>query len=454
MHSMKIEDIIKLPEGKILEFKENATSREKILNTVIAFANTSGGQIIIGVKDKTKQLVGVEDSQQLAESLANMIHDSIEPKLLPNIEVISFRNKQLLAIEIYPSALRPHYERSKGKIKSTYIRIGSTTRLADTDLLKAIERSVVVRSFDEGLCYEASCEEIDTREIAQLFAQKKELTTNDFITLGVLVKDRENLIPTVGGILLFSKNRLKYFPDAWMQVGVFEGTDKKEIVNSQEITVFLPEAVDEVLNFIKKNLRIGLKMEDTRHTEVWEIPKIALREALINAIVHSDYALRGAPIRVALFNDRIEIENSGLLLWGLTIENLKTGISKLRNPVIARVFKELGLIEQWGSGIQRMIRACEDAGLLPPLFEEIGARIRVTFFKKSISKPKTNDLEEKIIGYLKENGPSSTQEITNFLGLSKRAAINRLAQLVHKGIVVEISTSPTDPGKRYVLRDK
>jgi predicted HTH transcriptional regulator len=450
---MKIEDLIKLPEGKTLEFKENASARAKILSTVIAFANTSGGQIVIGVKDKTRQLVGVQDSQRLAESLANMIHDSVEPKLLPNIEVISFRNKQLVSIEIYPSVLRPHYERSKGKFKSSYIRIGSTTRLADADLLKTIERSTIVKSFDEELCYAANYEEIDIKEVTQLFAQKRELTTKDLITLSVFVKDRENLIPTVGGVLLFSKNRLKYFPDAWMQLGVFAGKNKEEILSSQEITTLLPESVDEAINFIKKNIRVGLKIEDVRHTEVWEIPKIALREALVNAIVHSDYALRGAPIRVAIFTDRIEIENSGLLLWGLTIEDLKTGISKLRNPVIARVFKELGLIEQWGSGIQRMIKACEEAGLYPPLFEEIGARIRVTFFKESMKKPETNDLEEKIIHYLKEKDSLSTQEITSFLGLSKRTVINRLSHLVNKGIIVEISTSPTDPGKRYMLRE-
>jgi len=111
------------------------------------------------------------------------------------------------------------------------------------------------------------------------------------------------------------------------------------------------------------------------------------------------------------------------------------------------------LIEQWGSGIQRMMKACEEAGLLQPLFEEIGPHIRVTFFKKPIKKPEITALEEKLIHYLKEKGASSTQDITHFLGLSRRTVINRLSQLVNKGIVVEISTSPTDPRKQYILRD-
>ena len=155
--------------------------------------------------------------------------------------------------------------------------------------------------------------------------------------------------------------------------------------------------------------------------------------------------MRGAPIQVAIFSDRIEIENSGLLLWGLTIEDLKTGVSKLRNPIIARAFKELDLIEQWGSDIQRMIKACEKAGLLSPLFEEIGPRIRVTFFKKPIGKQTITDLEEKIITHLKER--RMNQEIANLSGMSKRTVINNLSELVNKRIIIEISTSSTDPKK-------
>lgn len=126
---------------------------------------------MLGVKDKAKQMIGVDNPQEIAEALVNMIHDSVEPRLLPNLEVVSIRNKHLVIIEIYPSALRPHYERSKSKLKSTYIRIGSTTRSADPGLIKVIERSILPKSFDEELCYEASCEDIDVEEIAQLFAQ-------------------------------------------------------------------------------------------------------------------------------------------------------------------------------------------------------------------------------------------------------------------------------------------
>jgi ATP-dependent DNA helicase RecG len=250
---------------------------------------------------------------------------------------------------------------------------------------------------------------------------------------------------------LFSGQKLRYFSDAWIQLGVFAGTDKTTILNTQKVTSYLTEAPTDVLNFIKKNIRVGLKIEDIKHEEVWEIPKVALREAIINAIVHTDYSIKGAPIRVALFEDRIEIENSALLPWGLTFEDLKSGVSKLRNPVIARVFNELGLIEQWGSGIKRMMQACENAGLLPPSFEEIGPRIRVTFYKQKIKQPVIDSTDRQILDLFQTHETLSTKEATAYLKLSKRAVINRLAKLVDRGLIITISQNTTDPQKRYRL---
>jgi ATP-dependent DNA helicase RecG len=126
------------------------------------------------------------------------------------------------------------------------------------------------------------------------------------------------------------------------------------IVGSANITDSTVLAVDKALQFAQRNTRRALEIKDFRHQEVWEFPVVALREAIINALVHTDYAQRGAPLRLAVFCDRIEVENPGNLPPGLTIEDIRRGASKLRNRVIGRVFHELKLIEQWGSGIERM----------------------------------------------------------------------------------------------------
>lgn len=204
---------------------------------------------------------------------------------------------------------------------------------------------------------------------------------------------------------------------------------------------------------VLKTLLNSQYIEDARHQELWEIPKIALREAVINAIVHTDYSLRGNSMTIAIFDDRIEIENSAFLPWGLTFEDLKAGVSKLRNTIIARVFNELGLIEQWGSGIKRMTNACLEADLEAPYFKETGPRIRVKFYKKKVSQLIMDDLDQFIFGLLTFCGPLSPYKITSCVGISRRSVINRLSGMVDKGQIVELSQSSNDPKKKYSLKE-
>src|SRR5439155_21567804 len=149
-------------------------------------------------------------------------------------------------------------------------------------------------------------------------------------------------------------------------------------VDGAEIRTYPVTAVGEAIAFVEKHALHGADIGRVRREEHWSVPPVAVREAIINAVVHADDAQRGAPIRLAIFDDRLEIENPGLLPFGLTLEDLPRGISKLRNRVIGRVFHALGLIEQWGSGIQRMSAACHDAALAAPVFEELATRFRVT----------------------------------------------------------------------------
>jgi predicted HTH transcriptional regulator len=163
--------------------------------------------------------------------------------------------------------------------------------------------------------------------------------------------------------------------------------------------------------------------------ERWNLPSVAMREAIINAAAHADYAHRGAPIRLSIFDDRLEMENPGLLPFGLTVDDLRHGISKLRNRVIGRVFHELGLIEQWGSGIQRMTAACSEAGLAVPALEEIGTRFRVTLHVARTRSPAVDTTDQAILNALAGGKGSSTQEIATAIERTPRATRTRLAKL-------------------------
>ena len=200
---------------------------------------------------------------------------------------------------------------------------------------------------------------------------------------------------------------------------------------------------------MEKHSTHGARIGRLQRSEHWSLPPVAVREAVINAVAHSDYSQAGAPIRIALFDDRLEVENPGLLPFGLTVADLPLGVSKLRNRVIGRVFHELGLVEQWGSGIQRMIAACRDAGLAAPVLEEIGIRFRVTLCTAQVQSTTLEETDRAIVALVCAPGGLATREIADQIGLTPRATRTRLAALVALGLVREIGTGPQDPKRRY-----
>lgn len=438
-------------EGKTLEFKRDLSSPEGVLKTLVAFANTSGGVVVVGVEDGTKRVKGVRDVLAEEERLANLIADGISPKLVPSMEAMPWRKTQVLAVEVYPSPNRPHCLNRFEADKGVFVRIGSTNRRADSFLIEEMRRYNQIYSFDEQPLPGLNSEAIDFRAASEYFKPIRKLTIHGLMSLKVTASYQGKTVPTVGGILLFGAGRLDRFPDAWVQAGRFAGSDRRRILDSTEVRSYLPGAAEETIAFLRKHMAREAVIGPVRRTEVWTFPIVAIREAIMNAIVHADYAQRGAPIRVALFDDRLEIENPGLLPFGLSIEDIQKGVSKLRNRVIGRVFQELGLIEQWGSGIQRMISACHDHGLHAPRFEEIGTHFRVTISAVRHRAPAKDRRDQGILAALAANseGGLSTSQIAKRIGLSPRAARTRLASLVERGIVVEIGSGPQDPRRRY-----
>jgi predicted HTH transcriptional regulator len=444
-------DILQRHEGKTLEFKRDLSSPEGILKSLIAFANTSGGTVVIGVEDGTKRVRGVPDVLDTEERLANLIADSIRPRLVPDIEVVPWRKVNVLAVQVYPSNTRPHYLDRLGAEAGVFIRVGSTNRRAEPTQIEELRRLNRTDSFDEEAIPDLNSEAIDFRAASELFAPNRELKLQDLKTLRLTTDHQGRQVPTVGGLLLFGRERLSRFPDAWIQAGRFLGTTRTRIADSLEIRSFLPRAAEEAIAFAQKHLLHGAVVEGVRREERWSVPIVAIREALMNAVVHADYAQQGAPIRLAIFDDRIEIENPGLLPFGLTVEDIRQGVSKLRNRVIGRVFHELRLIEQWGSGIQRMTEACLQAGLEAPKLEEIGLHFRATILSARVGRPLMDEADRKIVALVSEGDAVSTAFVAKRVGLSQRATLTRLRALVSRGIMVEIGTGPHDPKRKYAL---
>lgn len=165
----------------------------------------------------------------------------------------------------------------------------------------------------------------------------------------------------------------------------FKGKDTYEFIDQKELTGPIYEQVEEAIKFAKAHINKSGKITELQRIDEYEIPIVAIREIIANAVVHRDYSISGADIKFAIFDDRIEITSPGLLPKTLDIEDIKIGRSEIKNKVIARFFKEIKFIEEWGTGIKRIIKSCTDAGFEEPIFIETG------MFFKVIIKKNNND---------------------------------------------------------------
>lgn len=450
---MKIEYLLSLSEGKTLEFKENSTSSHHIVKTIIAFSNTAGGTLILGVRDEDKTLIGIDNPIIEVEKMANLINDCISPKIAPNIDIIAYRNKNLLQVQIYPRANKPYYLKASGLTKGVYYRVGSTNREADQTMIEELKWSVTNKYFDETPLLDLNPEAIDFRVASGFFEGKKVLSKKDLQTLELVVTSQGRKVPTVGGIILFSPQREEFFPDCWIQAGRFVGTTKSELMDSIEIRDYPINSIEKATDFVKKHSFFAYKIEELKRTEHWSIPLKAVREAIINAFAHTDYSQQGAPIRISIFDDRLEIENPGLLPFGLTIDDIIEGVSKIRNKVIVRVLHELGYIEKWGMGIATIMDSCRDAGLPLPEFKELGNRFRVTIYTRVIEPPKLDKIDQEIIQIIKASEGLSTSEVGTMIGLSTRAVRERLKKLVALNLLYVAGTGLYDPNKKFKAKE-
>lgn len=424
-----------------------------LLKTLVAFANTAGGRLIVGAADD-HQVLGVSHPLDEEERLCSLIADGIAPRLVPNVEMITVDGKTLLMVDVFVSGSRPHWLKAEGPEHGVYVRLGSSSRQADQALIDELRRTAEGVVFDELPMPELDLEDLDLVSAKGLFGGISALDDQALRTLKLVTKYQGRSVPTKGAVLLFGKERTQHFPDAWVQCGRFVGTDKAAIFDHIDIHEPLPQAVESIMLFLKKHAMRGADFTEARRKDVWSIPLTLLREAVINALVHSDYSQRGAPIRIAFFDDRIEIENPGILLPGMTMEEMRLGVSKIRNHVIARVFRELNLIEQWGSGVRRIYSEALALGLPEPQFLEVGMRLRVVVrFAELVATTQVTEQVERLLA-CQRDGPLSVREALQQLQLKHRPTFlsSYLQPALASGLVeMTQPDSPSSPTQKYRL---
>lgn len=447
-----IEKLLTENESKTLEFKENAQSKNPIIKTVIAFANTSGGNIVIGVRDGTKEIIGIENILNEEERLTNIIAETIRPLIVPDIQIVSIRNRELLIIKV-PFMVGPFHLKSVGIDGGTYIRLGSSSRKADEETILSLRMLAKNISFDELPCINSTLSDLhDDLIIEKLSRHLGNITKKQYESLGIVARHHNKLVPTNGAILLFGIDRFQYFPDSNIFCVSFSDETREHIIDQQEIRSPLILAMEEILTFVKRFTKTLAIIGEIERKDIPQYPYNALREAIINAIVHADYSSKGTSIQVAIFSNRIEITNPGGLTYGQSLELALSGVSKMRNRMIGRIFRETKLIERLGTGLGRILAIYGRTNVTQPIIEELNSNFRVTLFSTDIPVHSDEKWQDTLISALNSKKELGTQEIAKLWKVTTRTARNRLNKLVDLSIIYRFGTSHKDPRAVYRLR--
>jgi ATP-dependent DNA helicase RecG len=282
-------------------------------------------------------------------------------------------------------------------------------------------------------------------------------------SLGLVVPYAGRKTVSNGCLILFGKemHRSRFFPDARVSCARFRGTDKSQFIDRIDIEGSILDAVEVVPKFIKLNTRLFSRIESFKREDIPAYPEVAVREVLVNALVHSDYSLTGMRILVSIFSNRMEIQNPGMLPFGITLEDFKAGVSKVRKRVIARIFRELGLMEEWGSGYKRVLNACSKGGYPEPEWTELGVAVRVIFYPHHeaiesettdvpVNVPVNVRVNDRQKWFLNQTGKGirvSSSELAAHWDISQKTAQRDIADLKQKGLI-EFSGAPKNGSYR------
>ncbi len=407
-HPLYIE--IQQGESKVLEFKQQLPKGDALAKTLVAFANTAGGKLIIGVDDQ-RGLIGLGDVDifELKDRVSSIIYDYCAPTLLPEIYIENINNVELLVIEVFRGPSLPYYLKQQGKAPACYIRLAATNRVAGQEKIAELELQRRNISFDEQIDYEVELDQLDLTPLTSRFNQlNKSLDQQQLLNLKLIKYDRSNsankLYPTIGLLIL-----LGHYEHVEIKCSRFKGNTMAVFIDKKEYSNDIFSQLEQAEAFIKNHLHLHAEVLGLQRTDTYEIPIPAIREALLNAVMHRDYSNVGRDIKIGVYDDILNIVSPGGLPNGLTMSDVLKGRSEIRNTVIARVFKQLNLVEQWGSGIARIKQYCQDTDVALPTLTETGDFIdwefprintQVVNKNKSQKKPLDNKTSTKAIDKL------------------------------------------------------
>lgn len=369
-------DLIRQGENSSIEFKEKLTRPDSLAKEIVAFANTQGGHLLLGVADDGT-VVGI-DENNLMEYFANLARHNILPEIDLDIESLPLDGKKIVVVSVPKGKDKPYQTLNHQFL----IRVGSTNRVASqSELMRLFQQSGMFHYDATGLDG-SSIKQLNLNKIADYFDSyqvdftQEENPENLLKNIDVLTED---LRLTIAGALIFALNPQKLIPEACISFAHFSGHEiDEELIDKQTITGTLDYQIDTALAIIKNNILQPSVINGSRTQSCkFSYPDKVYRELIVNACVHRNYAISGARIRIFMFNNRIEFISPGRLPNTVSIEKLSCGVSYSVNPIIVKFIENLRYIDKLGRGLPMVCKVAKENGK-DIRFEELGEEFKVT----------------------------------------------------------------------------
>lgn len=439
-------------EAETIELKSIAA--DDVKKEIVAFANSAGGIIYVGVADDGAVL-GVENADECVLRIANMVRDGIKPDITMFIhyEAMNCSGKTAVAVHVQRGANRPYYLAKKGlRPEGVYVRQGYSCAPATDEAIRRMIKETdgdsfeEMRSIDQDLTFDAARNEFAKRNVTFGRPQMQ--------TLKIVSPDG---VYTNLGLLLSEQCPFT------IKVAVFEGVNQDVFKDRREFAGSLIQQLNEAYDYINIHNQTHATFKKLLRIDTRDYPEAAVREALLNSLVHREYSFQASTL-ISIYEDRIELVSIGGLLPGLELSDLMMGISVCRNPHLANVFYRLQLIEAYGTGVKKIMGAYKDAQAQPKITTTHNAfKIvlpNVNAAPKESEMPKENEEtfppelasnEETILGFLTEHPAITRKEVQSLLGVSQSTAGRILKTMLDNGQIKRLGGSRTT---RYQSLDR
>lgn len=429
-------------ESETVELKEVVV--DDIKKEIIAFANCDGGKLYIGVRDDGT-VIGLDNADSVSLQISNMVRDAIKPDITMflHYETIVENGKNVVVVDIQRGTDRPYYLAKKGmRPEGVYVRQGySSVPATDTAIRRMIketdgDRFEAMRCLNQDLTFEATKKEFELR--------KTDFRPQQMRTLKLI--DQDGLYSNLA--LLLSDQCVHT-----IKVAVFQGTDQTIFKDRREFTGSLMQQMNEVYDFIDFRNQTRATIEKLYRVDVRDYPEVAVREALLNLLVHRDYSFSASAF-ISIYEDRIEFVSIGGLMPGIDLEDVMVGISVCRNQDLANVFYRLHLIEAYGTGMGKIMKAYESMQVKPVIettknaFKIILPNINAKYetenatVKTKSDTPVTvhtekelSDEEEKILEYARKYGAITRNDVIGLLEVSASTAARVIRKMVKTNLL-------------------